>query len=144
MYYDIFVLDAHSKGLFFGVSLEASVIASRPDVNTAFYGLEIKPSVLLSGEFKRPKAAEPLYKALSEVLSGAETAAISSESTISADGRRSGARSSAHAFIDTSDIDGEYVDCVDGADEAGASIARHAQQEDALLAMGPANQEVDI
>lgn len=61
-------VDAHSKGLFAGVSLEASVIASRPEVNRAFYGMDVRPSVLLSGAFPRPKGAEPLYEALSEVL----------------------------------------------------------------------------
>eukprot|EP01038_Epipyxis_sp_PR26KG_P009363 gene9363-12614_t len=59
---------AHSKGLFVGISLEASIIASRPDVNRSFYGMEVKPADLLSGVHPRPKAAEPLYKALSEVL----------------------------------------------------------------------------
>jgi hypothetical protein len=68
-----FHLDAHSKGLFFGASMEASIIATRPDINSAFYGMEVKPSLLLSGGFPRPKAAEPLYKALSEVLSDVET-----------------------------------------------------------------------
>ena len=29
---------AHSRGLFVGVSIEAGVVASRPDVNEAFYG----------------------------------------------------------------------------------------------------------
>lgn len=60
---------AHSKGLFLGLSLEASVIASRSDMNRSFYGMDVKPRVLLSGEFERPKAAEPLYQALNEVLS---------------------------------------------------------------------------
>ena len=40
---------AHSKGLFFGASLEASGIAARPDVNRKFYGQKLSPSVLLSG-----------------------------------------------------------------------------------------------
>ena len=46
---------AHSKGLFFGASLEASGIATRPDVNRRFYGQKISPSVLLSGEYPRPR-----------------------------------------------------------------------------------------
>ena len=41
---------AHSKGLFAGVSLEASVIAARHDVNRQFYGMEVTPAQLLSGE----------------------------------------------------------------------------------------------
>ena len=32
-----------------GLSMEASVIACRPDINRAFYGLDTKPSLLLSG-----------------------------------------------------------------------------------------------
>lgn len=60
---------AHSKGLFAGVSLEASVIVSRPDVNRAFYGQSVSPSELLRGEYPRPRAAQPLYQALAEVLS---------------------------------------------------------------------------
>ena len=59
---------AHSKGLFFGASLEASGIATRPDVNRRFYGQKISPSVLLSGEFPRPRGAQPLYDALDEIL----------------------------------------------------------------------------
>lgn len=61
---------AHSKGLFFGISLEASVIAARPDVNRMFYGLEVSPRKLLKGEHPRPRAAEPLYQALNEVMVG--------------------------------------------------------------------------
>lgn len=61
---------AHCKGLFVGISLEASIIAVRPDVNRAFYGLDVPSYKLLSGEIARPLAAEPLYRALSEVLVG--------------------------------------------------------------------------
>lgn len=59
---------AHSKGLFFGASLEASGVATRPDVNRRFYGQKISPSVLLSGEYPRPRGAQPLYDALDEIL----------------------------------------------------------------------------
>jgi len=59
---------AHSKGLFFGASLEASGIASRPDVNCKFYGEKVSTSALLSGEYPRPRAADALYTALREVL----------------------------------------------------------------------------
>ena len=75
---------AHSKGLFFGVSLEASGyltlsssffihliihlgIASRPDVNTAFYGEKVSTSILLSGDYPRPKAADNLYHSLNTI-----------------------------------------------------------------------------
>ena len=40
---------ALSKGLFFGVSLEASAIAARNDVNRAFYGEKVSVSSLLNG-----------------------------------------------------------------------------------------------
>lgn len=59
---------AQSKGLFFGASLEASGIASRPDVNRAFYGEKVSPGALLSGEYPRPKGAQPLYEAIQDVL----------------------------------------------------------------------------
>lgn len=59
---------AQSKGLFFGASLEASGIAARPDVNRAFYGEKLTISNLLSGDYPPPKGAEPLYKAINEVL----------------------------------------------------------------------------
>lgn len=58
---------AHSKGLYFGISLEASVFATRDDINSNFYGEDVTPAKLLSGEHARPKAAEPLYNALYEI-----------------------------------------------------------------------------
>eukprot|EP00349_Pseudokeronopsis_sp_Brazil_P005140 CAMPEP_0202967928 /NCGR_PEP_ID=MMETSP1396-20130829/12979_1 /ASSEMBLY_ACC=CAM_ASM_000872 /TAXON_ID= /ORGANISM="Pseudokeronopsis sp., Strain Brazil" /LENGTH=276 /DNA_ID=CAMNT_0049693567 /DNA_START=421 /DNA_END=1248 /DNA_ORIENTATION=- len=59
---------AQSKGLFFGASLEAAGIAARPDVNRAFYGEKISISSLLDGDFPPPKGADPLYRAINEVL----------------------------------------------------------------------------
>jgi hypothetical protein len=59
---------AMSQGLFFGASLEATVIASRVDVNRNFYGESVSASALLSGEYPRPKGAEPLYKQLDALL----------------------------------------------------------------------------
>lgn len=53
---------AHSKGLFAGISLEASVITTRSDVNRQFYGISILASDLLNGKEPKPKAAEPLYQ----------------------------------------------------------------------------------
>ncbi len=61
---------AQSKGLFFGASLEASGIASRPDVNRAFYGEKVSPSTLLSADYPPPRGAELLYKALDDVVFG--------------------------------------------------------------------------
>lgn len=63
---------ARSKGLFVGASLEAAGIASRPDVNTAFYGERVSTSALLSGEYPAPIAATPLYNAIFEVLMSRE------------------------------------------------------------------------
>lgn len=63
-------VDAHSKGLFAGLSLEASVISNRTDVNEAFYGKkDVTPRQLLKGLIAPPKAAECLYSALKEVMS---------------------------------------------------------------------------
>lgn len=59
---------AQSKGLFFGASLEAAGIAARPDVNRAFYGEKVPISDLLNGDYPPPKGAEPLYRAINEVL----------------------------------------------------------------------------
>ena len=53
---------AHSKGLFAGISLEASVISTRSDVNRQFYGTSIIAADLLNGKEPQPKAAEPLYQ----------------------------------------------------------------------------------
>jgi lipid-binding SYLF domain-containing protein len=60
------------QGLFLGVSLEASGVVARPDLNRAYYGTDILPAELLSGSFPRPKGAEPLYRALAEVMLGVE------------------------------------------------------------------------
>ena len=59
---------AHSKGFFGGISLEASIINTRSDVNRQFYGMTVRPIDLLCGKHSRPKAAEPLYRALTEVM----------------------------------------------------------------------------
>jgi len=59
---------AQSKGLFVGVSLEASMITIRDSVNLAFYGEAVESRTLLSGEYPRPRAAEPLYKVLADVV----------------------------------------------------------------------------
>lgn len=59
---------AHSKGLFVGVSLEASMITIRESVNLAFYGENVDSRTLLSGQYPRPLAAEPLYAALVDVV----------------------------------------------------------------------------
>ncbi|TMW58706.1 hypothetical protein Poli38472_010265 [Pythium oligandrum] len=55
---------SHSKGLFAGISLEGSVILTRPDINRAFYGREVQATELLGGMEAPPNAATPLYEAL--------------------------------------------------------------------------------
>jgi len=59
---------AHSQGLYFGASLEACAIGQRKDVNRAFYGERVGASALLSGEYPIPYGAEPLYKALDNII----------------------------------------------------------------------------
>ena len=53
---------AHSQGLFVGISLEGSVLTTRPDVNAKFYGQHFQASQIL--DLPPPKAAHPLYEAL--------------------------------------------------------------------------------
>ena len=40
---------SHSRGLFAGISLDGSIIAARPDVNSNFYGRGFTPAEILSG-----------------------------------------------------------------------------------------------
>ena len=72
---------AHSKGLFFGASLETTAIAARNDVNRVFYGEKVKPSMLLSGEYPRPKGAEPLYIALEDMINSSDESNMPSSSS---------------------------------------------------------------
>ncbi|OQS05939.1 hypothetical protein THRCLA_01978 [Thraustotheca clavata] len=55
---------SHSKGLFIGISIEGSIVVARPDVNREFYGKSVTAAELLSGQERRPVAAQPLYDAL--------------------------------------------------------------------------------
>ena len=59
---------AHAQGIFMGASLEACVFTQRKDVNQAFYGEDRSASQLLSGDVPRPRGAEPLYKALDNIM----------------------------------------------------------------------------
>jgi lipid-binding SYLF domain-containing protein len=59
---------SQSKGLFLGLSLEASVIQTRKKINRSFYGQDVKPSVLLSGAFPRPVGAAKFYQSLAELM----------------------------------------------------------------------------
>ncbi|ETI45952.1 hypothetical protein F443_09591 [Phytophthora nicotianae P1569] len=55
---------SHSKGLYAGISLEGSVILSRPDINRSFYGKAVTVPELLGGVEPPPVAATPLYEAI--------------------------------------------------------------------------------
>ena len=57
---------AHSQGFFAGVSLEGSVLTSRHDVNSKFYGQKLTPNQIL--DLPPPKAAEPLYQVLNKAM----------------------------------------------------------------------------
>jgi len=59
---------SHSRGLYAGVSLDATVVFSRADVNHRFYGRPVTPVDLLRGLVPPPKAAQPLYDALDQAL----------------------------------------------------------------------------
>ncbi|KAF1330490.1 Sh3 domain-containing protein, partial [Globisporangium splendens] len=60
---------SHSKGLFVGISLEGSMILSRPDVNRAFYGRDVQVTELLRGMEPPPVAASPLYESIHLAMS---------------------------------------------------------------------------
>ncbi|KAK1928888.1 SH3 domain-containing protein [Phytophthora citrophthora] len=59
-----------SKGLYAGISLQGSVIATRNDLNRKFYGQDLEASALLSGVVGQPVAARPLYEALDRAMRG--------------------------------------------------------------------------
>lgn len=61
-----------SKGLYAGVSLQGSVIATRNDLNRKFYGQDLEPGELLRGSVGQPLAAKPLYDALQRATQGIE------------------------------------------------------------------------
>lgn len=56
---------SRSQGLFAGVSLEGTVLMSRDDTNSEYYGRKVTPSEILAGKVKVPKGAQGLVKALS-------------------------------------------------------------------------------
>jgi lipid-binding SYLF domain-containing protein len=43
---------SQSKGFFAGISLKGTLITTRNDLNSKFYGREISPAVILSGEVR--------------------------------------------------------------------------------------------
>ncbi|CAM6090571.1 unnamed protein product [Calypogeia fissa] len=61
---------SRSKGAFIGCSLEGNVVATRSSINSRFYGDPCITSLnILLGTVPRPRAAAPLYCALSELFS---------------------------------------------------------------------------
>ena len=57
---------SRSQGLFAGISLEGTVIATRNDTNAEYYGRQVKPHEILSGTVKPPKGTQNLMKVLSK------------------------------------------------------------------------------
>lgn len=55
---------SRSQGLFAGISLEGTIIASRDDANAAYYGKRVSPSEILSGRVKAPAGARRLQSVL--------------------------------------------------------------------------------
>lgn len=56
---------SRSQGLFAGVSLEGTVIGTRTDTNTKYYGKPVTPDAILSGKVKTPPGAKALQRILS-------------------------------------------------------------------------------
>ncbi len=55
---------SRSQGLFGGISLEGTVVATRNDANAIYYGRSVTPGEILSGKVKVPAGARPLQRAL--------------------------------------------------------------------------------
>ena len=55
---------SRSQGLFGGISLEGTVIATRNERNAEYYGRQVTPGEILSGKVKVPAGARKLQKAL--------------------------------------------------------------------------------
>jgi lipid-binding SYLF domain-containing protein len=57
---------SRNQGIFAGVSLEGTVIATRYQVNEEFYGKPVFPADILSGDVKPPEGARKLLQVLSK------------------------------------------------------------------------------
>ncbi len=55
---------SRSQGIFGGVSLEGTIIATRNDANARYYGRPVTPAEILTGRVKVPPGARGLQKAL--------------------------------------------------------------------------------
>jgi lipid-binding SYLF domain-containing protein len=57
---------SRSQGLFAGISLEGTVIATRDEANEAYYGRPVTPREILSGKVQPPQGAKKLQQVLSK------------------------------------------------------------------------------
>jgi lipid-binding SYLF domain-containing protein len=57
---------SRSQGLFAGVSLEGTVVGTRDEANTEYYGKLIQPRDILAGKVEPPAGAQKLLKILSK------------------------------------------------------------------------------
>jgi len=64
---------AHGRGVFLGLSIQATVFMARHDINEAFYGKVVSTHELLDGRYPRPAKVAPLYDALSVVFDNRRT-----------------------------------------------------------------------
>ena len=55
---------SRSQGLFAGISLEGTIIATKEDTNARYYGRSVMPEDILSGKIKPPRSAQVLLKVL--------------------------------------------------------------------------------
>ena len=58
---------SRSQGLFAGISLQGSVIATRDDANTEYYGRKVAPAEVLDGKIRPPKSADKLDAVLASI-----------------------------------------------------------------------------
>lgn len=57
---------SRSQGLFAGISLEGTVVATRDDANAKYYGRAVTPQEILTGKVKVPAGAKKLQKVLAK------------------------------------------------------------------------------
>lgn len=57
---------SRSQGIFAGISLEGTVVATRYEANEEFYGKPVYPADILSGSVKPPAGAQKLLEVLSK------------------------------------------------------------------------------
>jgi lipid-binding SYLF domain-containing protein len=57
---------SRSQGLFAGVSVEGTVVATRDDANKEYYGKTVQPRNILTGKVSPPAGAQKLIRALSK------------------------------------------------------------------------------